>query len=144
MLTSTDGPAARRLVHAAYSGTRYFTRAMELLALALGGRDPECAGVVSETSGNVDALLLRGSVAGAVDVEKVHALIGGDVEAMSRLVDALRRASHWRMIVAELPEDQWHATAAAALVSRGFTREGSVAGFVSDDTSLALMVLRRA
>ena len=116
---------------------------MELLALALGGTDAECVGLVSETAGDVDALLLHGRVVGAADVEKIHALVGSNVQALSHLVDALTHASQWRMIVCELPDDQWHATAAAALTRSGFTREGSVAAFVSDDTSLSLMVLRR-
>jgi hypothetical protein len=142
-LTAFDGAAARQLAHSALGGTRHLARTLELVERALGGRDPECVGLVSTTNEIVDGLLLHGSLA-ATAVEKVHVLVGSDVQSLARLTDALLRRAHRRMIICELSEGAEHANAMSALVVSGFTREGSVAAFFDDETALALLVLRRS
>ena len=143
-LSASDLSPALGLATQALVGSRYLARALELLALAASGTDAECAGMIAAIDGDLDALLLHGPLAGAVAVEKVHLLIGRDVQALVPLIDALRRREHWRMIVCELAEGREHGVAAAALVAGGFTREGSIAGFFDDATDLALHVLRRS
>jgi hypothetical protein len=142
-LTASDGAAARALVHAAYDGTRYLARTLELLDLALSGRDLESVGVVSTTDGVVDAVLLHGSLAGAMAVQRLHVLLGRVAVTGPFLIDVLCRETGWRMIVCELAEESCHATTASVLAARGFTREASVAAYFDDDTDLVLYVLRR-
>lgn len=143
-LTASDGASARALAHDTYGGTRYLSRTIELLELALGGNDPECVGMVSVRDEVAVALLLHGPVAGAIAVEKLHLLLGSDVRSLGALIDAWREAVRCRLVVCELPEDRAHATSAEVLTARGFVREGSVSGFVDDHTALALFVARTA
>ena len=142
-LTARDADDARALVHASLEGTRYLARTLELLETALGGMDPECAGMVRVAERSLDALLMHGPIAGATGVEKLHALVGTDVEALSELVRVLPGTHSARMIICELPRAPAHATAAEVLATNGFTREGSVARFFTEDTALDLLVWRR-
>ena len=142
-LTASDDPAARALAHAAYDGTRNLARALELIALAVSGEDPECVGVVSTTDAVVDALLLHGPIAGALAVEKLHLLVGREAASSAALLDAFCREAGWRMIVCEVTADTRHATTVSVLAARGFTGEGSVATYFDDDTDLLIFVLRR-
>jgi len=76
-LSPDDHVAARVLLMGALGVTPYIDRAMEVLQLAeLGaGRDDEHRALVIERDGTVAALVLFGAVAGAMGVQKLHAVV---------------------------------------------------------------------
>jgi hypothetical protein len=98
---------------------------------------------VSTTGHEIDGLLLHGPIAGALAVEKIHALVGRGLASLTPLVKALASKTDWRMIICELPDDSEHSIPSAALVAASFACEGSVAAFFDDETALGLWILRR-
>jgi hypothetical protein len=141
-----DADVARRFVRQLHRGTRYESRLLELLDGALGFDDPEHMALLALDSGDdVRGLALFGSVAGARQVVKLHAILGDDLGVMHALLDAVQRiadGSHERMIVCELPDDTHFLLAAEALGECEYLEEGRVPDFVRDGVALRLMVRR--
>jgi hypothetical protein len=144
-LMPDDAEAARALIGERFDGTRYRTRALELLEEALRFEDPEYMGLVALDGEppQLVGLILFGTVAGARSVVKVHGTVCRDRDAAIALLEAVRRASEnssERMIVCELPDDAPFALAAEALAATGYEEEGRVPDFVSDGVAMRLMV----
>jgi hypothetical protein len=144
-LMPEDADAARALVSEQLAGTRYRTRALELLDSALQFDDPEHLALLAfgEDGTRLVGLVLFGTVAGARSVVKVHGVVASAREPAVALLDAVRHASERsgeRMIVCELPDDAPFAVAADALAASGFAEEGRVPDFVRDGVALRLLV----
>lgn len=142
-----DADAARALVVARFAGTRYETRVLEQLDVALTFEDPEYIALLAAEPGtdHLVGLVLFGAVAGAQRVTKLHALLGDDVGTCAALADAVRSVaadSGERMVVAEIADDAPFRTVIAALRESGFTEEGRVDDFVSDGVGLRFLVFR--
>jgi hypothetical protein len=136
---------ARALVLAQLASTRYLARTMEQLDAALRFEDPEYLAVLAEHDGDVTALALFGTVAGARQCSKLHALIGSDGEALDALaigVAELCADAGERLLVAELPDDAILAAAYSALRAAGFAEEGRIDDYVADGVGLRLLVWR--
>lgn len=142
-----DARPARALLDAAYSGTRYLPRMRELLDAALRFEDPEYLALIAEDSAGPVALAMFGTVAGARQCSKLHALVGNDASAIERLAGAVLAVcsdAGERLVVAEVPDDSPFATAAHALAHAGFAREGRIDHLVADGVALQLLVWRRS
>jgi hypothetical protein len=144
-LMPDDVDEARALISERFDGTRYRTRALELLDEALRFEDPEYMGLVAVEGEpeHLVGLILFGAVAGARSVVKVHGVVCRELDAAVALLEAVRRASEnssERMIVCELPDDAPFDISARALAASGYEEEGRVPDFVSDGVAMRLMV----
>lgn len=138
---------ARTLVTTGLAGTRYLARTLEQLDASLQFEDPEFLAVLAERDGDATALALFGTVAGAGQCSKLHALVGGDGDALDALatgVAVLCADAGERLIVAELPDDAIFAAAYSALRAAGFMEEGRIDDYVADGVGLRLLVWRTA
>ena len=146
-LMPEDADAARAVVVAALAGTRYETRVLEQLDVALTFEDPEYIALLAgePDSDHLVGLVLFGAVAGAERVTKLHALVGDDEGTCVALADAVRSVasdSGERMVVAEVADDLPFRTVIAALRESGYTEEGRVDDFVSGGVGLRFLVWR--
>lgn len=146
-LMPADADAARALVVAHFAGTRYETRVLEQLDVALSFEDPEYVALLASEPGSdhLVGLALFGAVAGARRVTKLHALLGDDDATCAALADTVRRVaadSGERMVVAELPDDAPFRSAIVALRESGYVGEGQVDDFVCDGVGLRFLVWR--
>ena len=146
-LMPEDADAVRAVVVARLSGTRYETRALEQLDVALSFEDPEYMVLLAAEplSARLTGLAMFGAVAGAQRVTKLHALMGDDEGTCAALASAVRTVasgSGERLVVAELPDDGPFREAIAALRESGFREEGRVDDFVSDGVGLRFLVWR--
>jgi hypothetical protein len=144
-LMPDDADGARALIAERFDGTRYRTRALELLDEALRFEDPEYMGLVAIDGEppSVVGVVLFGTVAGARSVVKVHGVVCRDRDVAVALLEAVRHASEnssERMIVCELPDDAPFAITADALAASGYEEEGRVPDFVTDGVAMRLMV----
>lgn len=142
-----DADAARALVVARFAGTRYESRVLEQLDVALSFEDPEYVALLASEPGSdhLVGLALFGAVAGAQRVTKLHALLGDDDGTCAALADAVRNVaadSGERMVVAELPDDAPFRRAIVALRESGYDEEGQVNDFVCDGVGLRFLVWR--
>lgn len=144
-LMPDDAAAARAFVSERFAGTRYRTRALEVLECALRFDDAEYMALLA--MGGDDArivgMALFGTVAGAHAVVKLHGLLAKEPASARALTEAVIRASQQsgeRMIVCELPDDPEFAMAASALASLGFVEQGRVPDFVREGVALRLLV----
>ena len=142
-----DADAARALVVARFAGTRYESRVLEQLDVALSFEDPEYVALLASEPGSdhLVGLALFGAVAGAQRVTKLHALLGDDDGTCAALADAVRNVaadSGERMVVAELPDDAPFRRAIVALRESGYAEEGQVDDFVCDGVGLRFLVWR--
>ncbi|HET9683051.1 MAG TPA: hypothetical protein VFP15_03050 [Gemmatimonadaceae bacterium] len=142
-----DADAARALVVARFAGTRYESRVLEQLDVALSFEDPEYVALLASEPGSdhLVGLALFGAVAGAQRVTKLHALLGDDDGTCASLADAVRNVaadSGERMVVAELPDDAPFRRAIVALRESGYAEEGQVDDFVCDGVGLRFLVWR--
>jgi hypothetical protein len=146
-LLPEDEGAVRALVQRQFAGTRYHSRLVEQLETALQFEDPEYMALlaVDDADDTLLALALFGTVAGARQCVKVHAVIGDDEPATSALVAGIAQvceSSGERLAVCELPDDvPWTATA-GVLLANGYREEGRVPDFVRDGVALRLLVWR--
>lgn len=139
-----DEAAVRTLVARQLHGTRYLARTLEQLDAALQFEDPEVLSVLADRDGDVVALALFGTVAGARQCSKLHLLIGEQdsiVELAGGIVKLCAKSGE-RLLVCELPDDALFAPAAVALLDVGFVQEGRVPDYVADDLGLRLLVWR--
>jgi hypothetical protein len=142
-LQPDDAGAARALVLAQFSATKYESRIREQLEIALRGDDAECRGIVAVRPGEarVRALALSGTIAGAPEVVNLHALVGDDRDGMRMLAVAVRDADA-RLIVCEMPDDAPFNVTVQVLRELGYEQEGRVADFVRDGVDLILFTWR--
>ena len=146
-LMPEDADAARAAVLAALAGTRYESRVLEQLDVALSFEDPEYIALLAwePESDNLLGLVLFGTVAGAQQVTKLHALLGDDEGTRVALADVVRSVatdSGERMVVAEVPEDVPFRDAIVALRESGYEEEGRVVDFFRDGVGLLFLVWR--
>jgi hypothetical protein len=144
-LMPDDAEAARALITERFEGTRYRTRALELVDEALRFEDPEYMGLVAVDGEppRLVGIILFGTVAGARSVVKVHGIACRDRDVAVALLEAVRQASEnssERMIVCELPDDAPFELTAEALAATGYEEEGRVPDFVRDGVAMRLMV----
>jgi ribosomal protein S18 acetylase RimI-like enzyme len=128
--------------------TPYVDRAMEILALAERGHDPEHRALVIERDGTVAGLVLYGTIAGTIGAAKVHmAMLAPGVNAADvgvRLLDAAAadmRATGARVLIAEMPDDPALHAPTDLLRVCGFVEESRIPDFYRD--GVALCFLRR-
>ena len=146
-LLPKDADAARALVVARLTGTRYESRVLEQLDVALSFEDPEYMALLAAVpvSGQLVGVVMFGAVAGAHRVSKLHVLLGDDEATCAILAMAVRTVasdSGERMVVAEVPDDAVFRPAIAALRGSGFDEEARVADFVADGLGLRFLVWR--
>jgi hypothetical protein len=142
---SCDG--ARYVVVARLAGTRYESRVLEQLDIALSFEDPEYMALLAAEpdSGPLVGLVMFGAVAGAQRVTKLHVLIGDDAGICAALASAVRTVaadSGERMVVTELADDPVFRDPIGALRETGFDEEGHVEDFVRDGVGLRILVWR--
>ena len=128
--------------------TPYVDRAMEILALAERGHDPEHRAVVIERDGTVAGLALYGTIAGTVGAARVHfAMLAPGVDRSDvgmRLLNSVAadvRADGARFLIAEMPDDAALRALTELLRECGFAEESRVPDFYRD--GVALSFLRR-
>ncbi len=146
-LMPEDADAARALVVARFAGTRYESRVLEQLDVALTFEDPEYIALLAAEPGSdhLVGLVLFGAVAGAQRVTKLHALLGDDDGTCAALADAVRNVaadSGERMVIAEVPDDAPFRAAMAALRESGYAEEGRVDDFVCEGVGFRFLVWR--
>jgi hypothetical protein len=146
-LQPADADAARALLSAQFSGSRYEARMLEQLEIAARDDDPECRALVAigPDEGAVRGLALFGVVAGAQGIVKLHALAAPDRELLRALAGAVRDVSvrsGTRMIVCELPDDAPFRAMKEEIRELGLLEEGRVADFVCDGVDLVVLVWR--
>lgn len=145
-LMPQDAGAARALVSARLTRTRYEARVLEQLDVALSFEDPEYMALlaVEPESARVVGLVMFGTVAGAHRVTRLHVLLG-DAEVCTALARAVRMVasdSGERMVVAEVADDAPFRDAAASLLDSGFVEEGRADDFVSDGVGMRFLAWR--
>jgi ribosomal protein S18 acetylase RimI-like enzyme len=128
--------------------TPYIDRALEVLALAERGHDPEHRALVIARDGTVAGLALFGTITGTMTGAKLHmAVLAPGVEASdvgARLMDAVAAAAREagaNFLIAELPDDPAIGAILALLRDHGFHEEARVPDFYRD--GVALTFLRR-
>lgn len=144
-LMPEDEAAARGVIAAHYSGSRHHGRLLEQLGDVLRFEDPEYLALVAQVNGSAVGLVMFGTVAGALGVVKLHAVMGRDARALDALVAevvGVCERSNERLIIAELPDDARFADAVASLRARGFAEEGRVPDYVCDGVAMQLLVRR--
>jgi hypothetical protein len=145
-LMPEDAAAAHEAIARAFRGTPYLERAREVLDDALRFEDPEYLCLLAEPSvGEIEGLVLFGTILGARLATKVHAVVSADPRVQLALLDAVRETcarSGERLVVCELPDDTPFHVATIALVARGFREEGRVEDLVRDGVALRLLVWR--
>jgi hypothetical protein len=114
---------ASALITKLLAGTRYESRALELLS------NEECVVVGSELG-----TVVYEPIAGAADVIKLHMIVG----------DMFDRLPLARLVVAEMPDDAPFAEMTMALVAKGFREEGRIEDFVADGIALRILTKRLA
>ncbi|MEO8335578.1 MAG: hypothetical protein ABI664_11430 [bacterium] len=137
-LRPTDMVAARALVSAQFGGTPYEARLLVQLALATSGDDPECRVLVSDDEPR--ALVLYGSIAGAMGVVKIYALAGNAIA--SRSLVAAVRDTDTRLFVCEVAEDMPFAVTTRILRESGFEEAGRVADYFREGVALVVLTWR--
>jgi L-amino acid N-acyltransferase YncA len=143
-----DQAAARVLIIGALGITPYVDRAMEILALAERGHDPEHRALLIARDGTVAGIALYGTIAGAEGAAKLHvAVLAPGVDANdvgARLLDAVGTrvaAEGARFLLAELPDDPAMGSVYALLRAHGFREDARVPDFYRE--GVALTFLRR-
>jgi hypothetical protein len=128
------------------AGTRYLARAEEQLDAALQFEDPEYMALLALDDDDAPrALALFGTVAGARQCAKLHALVGADEPALAVLAGSIAQLcdnSGERLIVCELADDAPWERCAAVLLANGYREEGRVPDYVRDGLPLRLLVRR--
>jgi hypothetical protein len=143
-----DEGAARSLVRRQFGDTPYLSRLTEQLETALQFEDPEYMALLAldEADDTLLALALFGTVAGARQSVKVHAVIGSDEPAMAALLAGIAQVceqSGERLAVCELPDDASWTASVGVLLASGYREEGRVPDYVRDGVALRLLVWRR-
>ncbi len=144
-LQSDDSVPARELLIGALGVTPYVDRAIEILAAAERGADPESRAIVIERDGTVAGIALFGAIAGSAGGAKLHVAVlapGIDAEDGARLMQAVAsaaRESGARYLLAEMPDDPAIGGVLAFLREHGFHEEGRVPDFYRDGIALTFL-----
>jgi ribosomal protein S18 acetylase RimI-like enzyme len=147
-LLPEDTQGTRVLLMGALGVTPYIDRALEVLALAERGSDPEHRALVIARDGTVAGLALFGSIAGTIGGARFHTAalapgVGADdvgLRLMRAMADAARE-SGGRYLLAEMPDDPALGTVLALLREHGFREEARVPDFYREGVALAFLRL---
>ena len=128
--------------------TPYIDRALEVLALAERGNDPDHSALVIARDGTVAALALFGMIAGTKHGAKLHtAVLAPGVRAeeigprlMNAVTDELRKSGA-AFLLAELPDDPAIGNILTLLRHQGFREEARVPDFYRDGVALSFLRL---
>ena len=129
--------------------TPYIDRALEVLALAERGGDPEHRALVVARDGTVAGLALFGMVSGTAGGARLHtAVLAPSVEASdvgARLMQAVAAAARdagARFLLAELPDDPAIGSVLALLRDNGFYEDARVPDFFRDGVALTFLRMK--
>ena len=143
-----DAQATRVLLMGALGVTPYIDRALEVLALAERGNDPEHRALVIARDGTVAGLVLFGTIAGAVGGARLHtAALAPGIEAddvgerLMRAAVATLRSEGARYISADVPDDPAIGAIASLLRDSGFEEEARVPDFYREGVALTFLRL---
>lgn len=144
-LQPEDSQGTRNLLMGALGVTPYIDRAIEVLALAERGHDPEHKALVIARDGTVAGLALFGPIAGTAHGMRLHVAVlapGVDAEDVgNRLLTAVAnaaRADGATYLLAELPDDPALGTVVSLLRHHGFKQEARIPDFYRDGVALTL------
>jgi ribosomal protein S18 acetylase RimI-like enzyme len=147
-LLPEDAQGTRILLMGALGVTPYIDRALEVLAFAERGNDPEHRGMVIARDGTVAGLALFGTIAGTAGGARLHAAalapgvqvddVGG---RLMRAVCDSARALGARYLLAEMPDDPALGTVLALLREHGFREEARVPDFYREGVALTFLRL---
>lgn len=145
-LLPEDSQATRTLLMGTLGVTPYIDRALEVLALAERGNNPEHRALVIARDGTVAGLALFGSIAGTNGGARLHvAVLAPGIEAGDvgdRLMNAVARASREssaRFLLAEMPDDPALGKVFALLREHGFREEARVPDFFREGVALTFL-----
>jgi ribosomal protein S18 acetylase RimI-like enzyme len=145
-LLPEDSQATRTLLMGALGVTPYIDRALEVLALAERGNDPEHRALVIARDGTVAGLALFGSIAGTVGGARLHvAALAPGIEAGDvgdRLMNAVAKSvrdSSARFLLAEMPDDPALGKVFTLLRDHGFREEARVPDFFREGVALTFL-----
>jgi GNAT superfamily N-acetyltransferase len=147
-LLPEDAQGTRILLMGALGVTPYIDRALEVLAFAERGNDPEHRGIVIARDGTVAGLALFGTIAGTAGGARLHAAaLAPGVQAddvggrLMRAVSDSARALGARYVLAEMPDDPALGTVLALLREHGFREEARVPDFYRESVALTFLRL---
>jgi GNAT superfamily N-acetyltransferase len=147
-LRPEDVQGTRVLLMGTLGVTPYIDRALEVLALAERGGDPEHRGLVVARDGTVAGLALFGTIAGTAGGARLYtAVLAPSVESSdvgARLIQAVAaavRESGARFLLAELPDDPAIGAVLTLLRENGFQEEARVPDFFRNEVALAFLRL---
>lgn len=147
-LLPEDAQGTRILLMGALGVTPYIDRALEVLAFAERGNDPEHRGIVIARDGTVAGLALFGTIAGTAGGARLHtATLAPGVQAddvggrLMRAVSDASRATGARYLLAEMPDDPALGTVLALLREHGFREEARVPDFYREGVALTFLRL---
>lgn len=147
-LLPEDHQGTRTLLMGALGVTPYIDRALEVLALAERGNDPEHRALVIARDGTVAGMVLFGTIAGTDGGARIHAAAlapgvdSDDVgERLLQSVEAESRADGARFLLAEMPDDPAIGTVLSLLRDHGFEEEARVPDFYRDGVALSFLKL---
>lgn len=147
-LLPEDTQGTRVLLLGALGVTPYIDRALEVLALAERGHDPEHRGVVIARDGTVAGLVLFGTISGTAHAARLHTAVlapgveNDDVGArLMRSVSDTVRAEGARFMLAELPDDPAIGSVLSLLRERGFEEDARVPDFYREGVALTFLRL---
>jgi ribosomal protein S18 acetylase RimI-like enzyme len=147
-LLPEDAQGTRILLMGALGVTPYIDRALEVLAFAERGNDPEHRGMVIARDGTVAGLALFGTIAGTAGGARLHAAaLAPGVQAddvggrLMRAVSDSARAFGARYVLAEMPDDPALGTVLALLREHGFREEARVPDFYREGVALTFLRL---
>jgi ribosomal protein S18 acetylase RimI-like enzyme len=148
LLLPEDTQGTRILLMGALGVTPYIDRAMEVLALAERGGDPEHRGMVVARDGTVAGLVLFGLVGGTAHAARLHTAVlapgvhTSDVGGrLMRSVEDAARSAGARFILAEMPDDPAIGKVLALLREQGFREEARVPDFFREGVALTFLRL---
>jgi L-amino acid N-acyltransferase YncA len=128
--------------------TPYIDRALEVLAHAERGNDPEHRAMVIARDGTVAGLALFGTISGTQNAARLHTAVlapgvqTGDVgERLMRSVSDAAREAGARFILAEMPDDPAIGAVLTLLREHGFEEEARVPDFYREGVALTFLRL---
>ena len=147
-LLPEDTQGTRVLLMGTLGVTPYIDGALEVLALAERGHDPEHRAMVIARDGTVAGLALFGMISGTAHGARLHTAVlapgvqSSDVGArlMRSICDAAReKGAHF--MLAEMPDDPAIGTMLALLREHGFLEEARVPDFFREGVALTFLRL---
>lgn len=147
-LLPEDTQGTRVLLMGTLGVTPYIDRALEVLAHAERGNDPEHRAMVIARDGTVAGLALFGTISGTQYAARLHTAVlapgvrTDDVgERLMRSVSDAARDAGARFILAEMPDDPAIGAVLALLREHGFEEEARVPDFYREGVPLTFLRL---